>query len=44
MSDPSSYLLERAWVDGVVHDDVLEKHWEQERAAITMVEPSIGGS
>ena len=23
MSDPSSYLLERAWVDGAVHDDVL---------------------
>ena len=23
MSDPSAYLLERAWVDGAVHDDVL---------------------
>ncbi|WP_151084160.1 formimidoylglutamate deiminase [Nocardioides cynanchi] len=23
MSDPTSYLLERAWVDGAVHDDVL---------------------
>ena len=23
MSDPSSYLLERAWVDGAVHDNVL---------------------
>ena len=23
MSDPSSYLLERAWVDGRVQDDVL---------------------
>jgi formiminoglutamate deiminase len=23
MSDPTSYLLERAWVDGTVHDDVL---------------------
>ncbi len=22
MSDPTSYLLERAWVDGAVHDDV----------------------
>jgi formiminoglutamate deiminase len=23
MSDPTSYLLERAWIDGAVHDDVL---------------------
>jgi formiminoglutamate deiminase len=23
MSDPASYLLERAWVDGTVHDDVF---------------------
>ena len=23
MSDPTSYLLERAWVDDVVQDDVL---------------------
>jgi formiminoglutamate deiminase len=23
VSDPTSYLLERAWVDGAVHDDVL---------------------
>jgi formiminoglutamate deiminase len=23
MSDPTSYLLERGWVDGAVHDDVL---------------------
>ena len=23
MSDPTSYLLERAWVDGAVHDGVL---------------------
>ena len=23
MSDPTAYLLERAWVDGAVHDDVL---------------------
>jgi formiminoglutamate deiminase len=23
MSDPTSYLLERAWVDGATHDDVL---------------------
>ena len=23
MSDPTAYLLERAWVDGAVRDDVL---------------------
>ncbi len=37
MSDPSSYLLERAWVDGAVHDDVLV---EIEDGRFTSVTPS----
>ncbi len=39
MSDPSSYLLERAWVDGAVHDDVLV---EIEDGRFTSVTPDTG--
>ena len=39
MSDPTSYLLERAWVDGAVHDDVLV---EIEDGRFTSVTPATG--
>src|SRR4029077_12365521 len=39
MGDPPSYLLERAWVDGAVHDDVLV---EIEDGRFTSVTPDTG--
>jgi len=41
MSDPSSYLLERAWVDGAVRDDVLV---EIEGGRFTSVTPQTDSS
>jgi hypothetical protein len=39
VSDPTSYLLERAWVDGAVHDDVRV---EIADGRFTSVTPSTG--
>jgi formiminoglutamate deiminase len=41
VSDPTAYLLERAWVDGAVHDDVLV---EIEDGRFTSVTPGSGSS
>jgi formiminoglutamate deiminase len=41
VSDPTSYLLERAWVDGAVHDDVMV---EIDDGRFTAVQPGAATS
>ena len=42
MSDPTAYLLERAWVDGAVHDDVLVEIDDGRFVSVDLPGPSIG--
>jgi formiminoglutamate deiminase len=40
VSDPTAYLLERAWVDGVVRDDVLVEIADGRFTSVTLLGPS----
>jgi formiminoglutamate deiminase len=42
VSDPTAYLLERAWVDGAVHDDVLVEIDDGRFVSVDLPGPSIG--